>query len=147
MGKIPQTPPPNPQPTLFPQPYKLNPLSIVKGRRTMVLLCWWNFQVISIILWEVRSHPLGGLPSLFGGLFCIFEWKVAALRLGCDIPYLCNSMYLLDYSSINSFHKCFCVNDVQIILPQLLDYINSYLDMLVLFFCFHMLYRVLQLKI
>ena len=69
----------------------------------MVVLCWWNFQVIPIILWEARSDPLRGLPSLFGGLSWIVGWKVAMLRLGCGIPSLCISMYLLDYSNTQIF--------------------------------------------
>ena len=48
-------------------------------------------------------HPLGGLLSLFGGLAWIVGWKVATLRLGCDIPLLWNSMYLLDYINTNLF--------------------------------------------
>ena len=31
----------------------------------------------------------------------IVGWKIAALRLGFDVPSLCNSMYLLDY--INTY--------------------------------------------
>ena len=45
-------------------------------------------------------------------LIWIIGWKIAALRLGCDVPSLCNSMYLLDYSNRNSFHKHCCVDDV-----------------------------------
>ena len=33
----------------------------------------------------------------------IVGWKVAMLRLGCDIASLCNSMYLLDYINTNIF--------------------------------------------
>ena len=52
---------------------------------------------------EEKSHPLGGILSFFGGFAWIVGWKVAALRLGCDIPSLCNSMYLLDYSNTKLF--------------------------------------------
>ena len=48
-------------------------------------------------------HPLGGLASLFGGLAWIVGWNIAVLRLGCDVPSLCNSMYLLGYSNTNLF--------------------------------------------
>ena len=62
----------------------------------MVLLCWWNFQVIPIILWEDYYIDLEALAWIVG-------WKVVALRLGCDIPILYNSMYLLDYINTNLF--------------------------------------------
>ena len=55
-------------------------------------------------------NPLGGNISSFGrltitlwGLSWIVGWKVALLRLGCDIPSLCNYMYLLDYSNTKLF--------------------------------------------
>ena len=48
-------------------------------------------------------HPLGGLLSCFGGLDWIVGGKIAMSRLGCDLPSLCNSMYLLDYSNTNLF--------------------------------------------
>ena len=68
--------------------------------------------MIPILLWEETSHALGGLISFFGGLAWIVGWKVAALRLGFIVLSLCNSMYLVAYSNINSFHKHCCVDDV-----------------------------------
>ena len=69
--------------------------------------------MIPIILWEARSHVFGRLLLYwFGGLAWIVGWKVVALRLGCNVLSLCNSMYLVDYNNINSFHKHCCVDDV-----------------------------------
>ena len=48
-------------------------------------------------------HPLGGYYLVLEALAWIFGWKVAALRLGCEIISLCNSMYLLDYSYTKLF--------------------------------------------
>ena len=62
----------------------------------MVLLCWLNFKVIPIILWEAYQISLEALSWIVG-------WKVAVLRLGCDIPTFCNSMYLLDYINTNLY--------------------------------------------
>ena len=31
------------------------------------------------------------------------RWKIAALRIGCNVPSHCNSMYLFDYINIDLF--------------------------------------------
>ena len=57
-------------------------------------------------------HPLGGLPSLFGGLAWIVGWNIAMLRLGCNVIFyviLCISLITLIQIY---FHKCYCVNDI-----------------------------------
>ena len=55
----------------------------------MVLLCQWTFQVAYYLSLEDLAWIVG--------------WNIAALRLGCDTPSLCNSMYLLDYINTNLF--------------------------------------------
>ena len=44
----------------------------------MVLLCWWNFQVIPILLWEDHYLALEALAWIFG-------WKITTLSLGCNV--------------------------------------------------------------
>ena len=50
-------------------------------------------------------HPLGGLPSLFGGLDWIVGWNIAALSLGFDvISYVIICIFLITLIQI-SFHN------------------------------------------
>ena len=59
-------------------------------------------------------HPLGGLLACFGGfsLAWIVGWKVATLRLGCEIPtFVILYISLITLIQI-SFHKFYYVDNV-----------------------------------